>query len=157
MGAPIQLLGLKEKDKVLKILQSWALPEREARGLFQTESDFEAALQQNEVWGLSNPDGVLAGILWAKFSGKVVEIQCLLVNRAFAGVGEGTALLEGFFAFARARNIEEIWLEVSKDNVEAVQFYKKRGFESTGVRKNYYRNGADAINMSKPLHGFHLA
>jgi len=41
-----------------------------------------------------------------------------------------------------------IWLEVSENNRPAVRFYKKMGFIQMGVRKNYYKNGQEALIYS---------
>ena len=37
-------------------------------------------------------------------------------------------------------NIKKIFLEVSIENVNAINFYLKNGFEKIGVRKGYYAN-----------------
>ncbi len=37
-------------------------------------------------------------------------------------------------------NIKKIFLEVSIDNVNAINFYLKNGFQKIGVRKGYYAN-----------------
>ena len=38
-------------------------------------------------------------------------------------------------------NIKKIFLEVSIENVNAINFYLKNGFQKIGVRKGYYANG----------------
>ena len=42
-----------------------------------------------------------------------------------------------------------ITLEVSDDNVPAIELYKKFEFEILGRRKKYYNNVNDAIIMTK--------
>ena len=37
-------------------------------------------------------------------------------------------------------NIKKIFLEVSIENVNAINFYLKNGFQKIGVRKGYYAN-----------------
>lgn len=43
---------------------------------------------------------------------------------------------------------EQYLLEVRASNVEAINLYKELGFMNTGIRKNYYSNGENAIVMS---------
>ena len=49
-------------------------------------------------------------------------------------------------------NIKKIFLEVSSDNLEAINFYFKNGFNIIGLRKGYYKskNGVniDALRLS---------
>ena len=51
--------------------------------------------------------------------------------------------------------IKKIFLEVSIENVEAINFYLKNGFYKTGIRKEYYKqkNGSriDALTFSLEL------
>ena len=42
-------------------------------------------------------------------------------------------------------DIKNIFLEVSRLNKDAINLYEKLGFRKSGIRKCYYRNGADAI------------
>tara|TARA_Y100001970_G_C14082488_1_gene775506 strand:+ start:329 stop:751 length:423 start_codon:yes stop_codon:yes gene_type:complete len=42
-------------------------------------------------------------------------------------------------------NMKNILLEVSRLNKDAINLYEKIGFKKNGLRKGYYRNGADAI------------
>lgn len=44
-----------------------------------------------------------------------------------------------------------IRLEVSSNNTAAISFYRKNKFKELRIRKNYYKNGADAIEMVKEI------
>ena len=52
-------------------------------------------------------------------------------------------------------NIKKIFLEVSIENVSAINFYLKNGFQKIGVRKGYYANDKssriDALSMCAKL------
>ena len=43
-------------------------------------------------------------------------------------------------------NIKKIFLEVSSENVNAINFYIKNGFQKIGLRKNYYKS-ANGLNI----------
>ena len=47
-------------------------------------------------------------------------------------------------------NIENITLEVSSNNISAINLYKKLNFKEVAIRKNYY-NDSDAILMLKEI------
>ena len=47
-------------------------------------------------------------------------------------------------------DLENITLEVSKDNINAISLYKKLGFQEVAVRKNYYNN-VDGLLMLKEI------
>jgi len=46
--------------------------------------------------------------------------------------------------------LENITLEVSKDNISAINLYKKLGFKEVAVRKNYYKT-TDGLLMLKEV------
>ena len=52
-------------------------------------------------------------------------------------------------------NIKKIFLEVSIENVNAINFYLKNGFQKIGVRKGYYANDKrsrlDALSLCAKL------
>lgn len=62
----------------------------------------------------------------------------------------GSSLLNSII---KESNAKICFLEVSEKNLKALSFYKKNGFEITGIRKNYYGEGFDALNMTKDLSG----
>lgn len=45
------------------------------------------------------------------------------------------------------REAEAAFLDVRAGNFPAAMLYKSRGFKETGIRKRYYDNGEDAIEM----------
>ena len=51
--------------------------------------------------------------------------------------GIGDSLLEAFIC-TLPDTAEEIALEVRESNAPAIAIYKKNGFESVGIRKNFY-------------------
>ena len=51
----------------------------------------------------------------------------------------------------RKLNIKKLFLEVSETNSIAENFYCKFNFLTSGRRKNYYKEGADAVLKEKNL------
>ena len=48
-------------------------------------------------------------------------------------------------------NINKLFLEVSRTNVAAENFYSRFEFSTVGIRRNYYKDGSDALLKEKKL------
>lgn len=79
------------------------------------------------------------------------EIPKIAVLPAFRGRGCGKALLAAAFAELRARGAERVFLEVREGNVPAVRLYTGCGFQVLRVRRRYYADGENALEMRKAL------
>ena len=75
-----------------------------------------------------------------------VEIEYIVVDNEYRKKGIGSKLLNSI----NLDGIKNITLEVRDSNKEAINFYKKNGFNIVTVRKNYY-NGEDGYLMIKNL------
>ena len=73
-----------------------------------------------------------------------VEINQFEIEKSHRNCGKGTKLLKKLTEIVD----KSITLEVKKDNIEAINLYKKFGFEETAIRKGYY-NGIDGILMER--------
>ncbi len=64
--------------------------------------------------------------------------------------GIGTLLVEKLLEEAKKRGATCATLEVRKGNIPAIVLYEKHGFQSVGIRKNFYDNPKeDAVIMWK--------
>ena len=64
--------------------------------------------------------------------------------------GIGSVLLKECELEAASRNIEFIKLEVRPDNLSAISFYQRNGYQICGVLENFYEDGMMAVQMEKP-------
>ena len=48
-------------------------------------------------------------------------------------------------------NLRKLLLEVSQSNITAERFYSNFAFSTVGIRKNYYKDGSDAVLKEKKL------
>ena len=48
-------------------------------------------------------------------------------------------------------NVNKLQLEVSQSNVSAEKFYSRFDFLTVGTRRNYYKDGTDALLKEKKL------
>ncbi|OBY33155.1 hypothetical protein ACT18_04525 [Mycolicibacter kumamotonensis] len=74
------------------------------------------------------------------------EVHTIGVDPAHQGRGIGRKLLDDLLAYAAGGVVH---LEVRTDNTAAIALYRDVGFVETGLRKRYYRNGADAYMMRR--------
>ncbi len=78
------------------------------------------------------------------------EILLIYVSKNFRKKGLGTKLLKKIEE--NKNSLNRIYLEVSKNNLEGIAFYKKMGFKQIHTRKEYFlvgNNKSDALVMLK--------
>lgn len=65
------------------------------------------------------------------------EVQVITINSTEESSGVGSALIEALVAAARENgNIKRVWLITTNDNLPALKFYQKRGFELVAVHRD---------------------
>lgn len=82
------------------------------------------------------------------------EILDIVIDDNFRNKGYGNILLNSCIDDIKKSNCINITLEVSENNLPAIELYKKNGFKILSVRKNYYHNNdeyVDAYLMKKDL------
>lgn len=89
-------------------------------------------------------DGKIAGLLTYEMSGECCEI--LSLDSVVSRRGVGTALLEILKETARKAGCRRIVLITTNDNIEAIYFYQRRGFDLARI----YRNALDVSRRLKP-------
>lgn len=98
-------------------------------------------------------DAVLgyAGLLAPRGSGQA-DVQTIAVAASERRRGVGATLLDALLAEARAREADEVFLEVRADNPGAEALYASRGFARIAIRPAYYQpDGVDAVVMKAVL------
>jgi len=72
-----------------------------------------------------------------------------LMNIAVAperrGEGLGRLLLEQLVGHCRKLGVTQLFLEVRKSNLVAIELYRSMGFEHLGIRRRYYSDQEDAL------------
>ncbi len=127
----------------------------------------EAVVFENDAWSvgqvreeLAAPERIgtvaLVGqevvgyaITWQ--SGDSVDLQRIAVSAAHRRHGIATALLAEVSRRACEGGAHQMLLEVSAANTAALRFYAAEGFAEIDRRRRYYRDGADAIVLRRPL------
>jgi len=77
------------------------------------------------------------------------ELLQIAVDKAFRRRGVADALMDATLLYASENLLKPVFLEVRKSNEAAIMLYKKHGFKSVRLRKNYYSNPfEDALVMA---------
>ncbi len=80
-----------------------------------------------------------------------VQINYFSIKKRFRRKGYGSYLMNYLIEQCEKLNIEKLLLEVSETNSIAKVFYGKYNFLTVGRRKNYYKDGTDAVLKEKKL------
>ena len=79
------------------------------------------------------------------------QINYFAVNSKFRKKGYGSFFMKFLIERCKKSNIKKILLEVSNSNVTAEKFYNRFEFSTVGIRRNYYKDGSDALLKEKKL------
>ena len=60
-------------------------------------------------------------------------------------------LMRYLVKWCKEQNVNKLLLEVSQSNHTAEKFYSRFNFSTVGIRKNYYKDGSDALLKEKIL------
>ena len=77
------------------------------------------------------------------------QINFFVVKEEYRKKGFGSYLMSYSIKQCEKLNIGKLFLEVSNTNVAAENFYSRFDFATVGIRRNYYKDGSDAILKEK--------
>lgn len=80
------------------------------------------------------------------------EIYKVAILPQHRGKGLGYMAVDAFADKVKERGATRIFLEVRPSNTAALRLYQNRGFEKTRLRKRYYADGEDCLEMKKELY-----
>ncbi len=103
-----------------------------------------------KVFGLLLADLVI-GICVFQVVLDEAQINYFVVNQKYRKRGFGTHLMHYLIKQCKKMNINKLFLEVSHTNVNAEKFYSSFDFSTVGIRRNYYKDGSDALLKEKKL------
>ena len=81
------------------------------------------------------------------------DLTNIAIRKDRQGQGNGERLLRFMIRQALRNGCEFMHLEVRVSNAPARRLYEKMGFMEVRIRKGYYENGEDCIDMVKGLLG----
>ena len=135
------------------------------------EKDFELcyeldsktiSLWSKKQWGNEfKKEGIeVFGLLFANLVIGVCVIQIVLdeaqinyfaVNEEYRNKGFGSYFMRFLIERCEKLSIKKLLLEVSHINLKAESFYSRFDFFTVGMRRNYYKDGSNALLKEKKL------
>lgn len=100
------------------------------------ETNITLVIENQKVFGY-----MLVIMMYEEF-----HIGSICIEENYRNLGYGEKLLNAFFNLTDSLGYDTT-LEVRYDNYSAIKLYEKLGFKKSGIRKNYYKHGKDAIIM----------
>ena len=79
------------------------------------------------------------------------QINFFAVSHKYRKKGFGTYLMSYLINECKKLNVHKLLLEVSDTNSTAEKFYSRFEFSTVGIRRNYYKDGSDALLKEKKL------
>ena len=79
------------------------------------------------------------------------QINFFSIKQKYRRKGYGSYLMRNLIKQCEKLSVKKVLLEVSDKNLIAEVFYNKFKFLTVGRRKNYYKNGSDAVLKEKIL------
>ena len=79
------------------------------------------------------------------------QINYFVINPKFREKGFGSYLMSYLIKKCEKLNLNKLLLEVSQSNCTAEKFYSRFNFSTVGIRKNYYKDGSNALLKEKKL------
>ena len=138
-------LTAADLDEVLGI-ERRSFPEPWSRGMFLHE--IKLPFSKSIVARADEPPHVLLGYICWWLVGDEIQILNVVVHPEGRKRGIGRALVQFVFAEAEAQHVSTITLEVRRESTAAIALYGAFGFRESGVRRNYYGRGEDAVLMT---------
>lgn len=97
-------------------------------------------------------DDIIVGYICLANTIDEMCIENIVVRKDYRNLGLGTKLIEETKKLARSKQLSILSLEVSAKNITAYNLYKKLGFQTRRIRKNFYeQDHSDAYEMELKL------
>jgi len=106
--------------------------------------------EDTKIFALSLQNFVI-GICVLQFVLDEAHINYFVVNQKYRKRGFGSYFMSNLIKKCKKLSINRLLLEVSQNNLIAEKFYKRFDFHTVGRRKNYYKDGSNALLKEKKL------
>ena len=106
--------------------------------------------EDTKIFGLSL-DNFVIGICVLQFVLDEAHINYFVVNQKYRKRGFGSYFMSYLIKKCKKLSINRLLLEVSQNNLIAEKFYNRFDFHTVGRRKNYYKDGSNALLKEKKL------
>lgn len=149
MTPPLVIRPARDEDfDRIVWLEHAAFPDPWPPDLLAYEMRHPNSLMLAAAW---SEDGPACGYAAFRHGGGEAELLRVAVDPAEQGRGIGKALVARGLIELRDLDIQSCFLEVRPNNASAISCYTRLGFGLAGRRRNYYRDGSDALVYARGL------
>ena len=99
---------------------------------------------ENRIWIYELKKIIIGFIIDLRYANEV-NILNIAIGKSFQSKGHGSNMVYNYLK--RLPKKCTVFLEVKKNNYRALKIYSKLNFEKLYIRKAYYNDGSDAVNM----------
>lgn len=99
---------------------------------------------KNHYFYLIRKEDKIIGFFIILNLGKEIEVIKIGIKNEWRRKGYAFKALN---IFLTTYDFKKCFLEVSKNNINAINLYFKLGFKNVSTRKKYYQDGSDALNF----------
>ncbi len=129
-----------------KAFGSMAWRSNDFESAISSSYDFPFVIHKHPVTNAESSDehiDNIAGYCVLRLLGPEAEVENICVSDGIRRKGIGEALLQHMINIAKDKKAANVYLEVRAANEPAKSLYTKMGFESSYIRKGYYRDPVD--------------
>ncbi len=95
--------------------------------------------------------GLIVGYMCTSIEQETGEIQSIAIEQAFRRRGVASRLIGYTLKELQASGITIVELQVRTTNTGGILFWQYAGFHLSGLRRNIYDDGSEALQMQKSL------
>ena len=136
-----------KKDDLLKLLEI----DKDVFDYSASREDFENYFNEDKIQILKISIRKIIGFVIFYHVKDEIEIIRIAITKSYQRKNYGSLIIN---KIKKLNDIRKIFLEVSFENTQAINFYLNNGFREIGIRKAYYRGNNQKIDASRLLFEF---
>ena len=136
-----------KKDDLLKLLEI----DKDVFDYSASREDFENYFNEDKIQILKISIRKIIGFVIFYHVKDEIEIIRIAIMKSYQRKNYGSLIIN---KIKKLNDIRRIFLEVSLENTQAINFYLNNGFREIGIRKAYYRGNNQKIDASRLLFEF---
>lgn len=135
-------MQIEDLDKIIKI-------ENDCFSTPWTKEGFEEAIGRSYCCFITakTKNGEIAGYCGMYQSDTEADITNVAVDKNFRRMGIAKKMVAELMRLGNLAGVKDFTLEVRVGNEPAINLYNKLGFQTVGIRKNFYRNPVEDANI----------
>lgn len=114
-----------------------------------SKKQLEESLKNGNIFLTAEQGNEIVAFLLAEDLIDSFNLLLIATKNEFKNKNIATKLMQKLEEIAKNKKIEKIWLEVRENNIPAINLYKKNDFKNIYLRRNYYKNGENALIFEK--------